>query len=59
MGEMGRVRSSKKSNQIPKYGENGSLAYGGNGSGEKFKKIESNTEIWGEWESGIWGKWVG
>ena len=31
MGEMGRVRNSDKSNQIPKYGENGSLAYGGNG----------------------------
>ena len=30
MGEMGRVRNSDKSNQIPKYGENGSLAYGGN-----------------------------
>ena len=56
MGEMGRVRSSKKSNQIPKYGENGSLAYGGNGLGEKFRQIESNSEIWGKWESGIWGK---
>ncbi len=22
---------------------------GGNGSGEKFQKIELNSEIWGEW----------
>ena len=34
------------------------MTYGENGLGEKFKKIELHSEIWGRMRCDIWGEWV-